>query len=73
METAIYLALIVISIAVIVAVMLQGKGSGLGGGIFGRDAVYSSRRGVEKTLYNITIGLMIAFIVLDLIAVLITG
>jgi preprotein translocase subunit SecG len=36
------------------------------------DSVYTSRRGVEKTLYNLTVGLMIVFIILDLIAVLFT-
>lgn len=70
MLTAIYVALIVVSIALIVAVLLQGKGAGLSGGIFGREGAYTSRRGVEKTLYNITIGLVITFILLDLAAVL---
>jgi preprotein translocase subunit SecG len=69
-DVAIYLSLIIISIAVIAAVLLQGKKSGVGGSTFGVDSVYTSRRGVEKTLYNITIGLMIVFIILDLIAVL---
>lgn len=70
MVTALYLALIVVSIAVIVMVVLQGKGSGLGGGVFGREGMYTSRRGVEKTLFNITVGLMVVFILLDLAAVL---
>jgi preprotein translocase subunit SecG len=60
----------VVSLAVIVVVLLQGKGSGLRGGIFGGDAVYGTRRGVEKTLFNITIGLIVLFILLDLAAVL---
>ena len=73
METAIYLALIVLAIAVIAVILLQNRGSGLSGGIFGGDAMYSSRRGVEKTLFNITIGLVIAFVILDLVAVLLLG
>lgn len=73
MDTAIYLSVIVVSIALIGAVLLQGKGSGLSGGVFGAgDANYGSRRGVEKTLLQITIGLSIALIILDLFAVLIT-
>lgn len=73
MDVALYLSLILISIAVIGAVLLQGKGGGLGGGIFGGNAFYTSRRGVEKTLFNITIGLMVLFIILDLLAVLYAG
>ncbi len=69
MATALYLALIIISIAVIGVVLLQGKGGGLGNA-FGSDSLYGTRRGVEKTLFNITIGLLIAFLVLDLAAVL---
>ncbi len=69
MIIAIYLSLIIISIAIIVLVLLQGKGS-LGGGIFGGDAMYSSRRGAEEVLFNITIGCVIVFVLLDLIAFL---
>lgn len=73
MQTAVYIALIIISVAVIAVVLLQTKGSGLSGGIFGGDALYSSKRGVEKTLFNITIALLVAFIVLDLVAVIVFG
>ncbi len=69
MSTALYLALIIISIAIIGLVLLQGKGS-LGGGIFGGDSMYSSRRGAEKTIFNITVGASVVFLVLDLIAFL---
>lgn len=70
MEIAIYLSLIIVSIAVIAVVLLQGKGS-LSGGIFGGESMYTSRRGMEKTLFNATIGLVVVFIVLNLLAFLI--
>lgn len=69
MITALYLALIILSVAIIGLVLLQGKGS-LGGGIFGGDSMYSSRRGAEKTIFNITIAASAAFLLLDLIAFL---
>lgn len=72
MDTALYLALIIVSIAVIAAVLVQSKGGGMGGGIFGGEGMYTSRRGVEKTLFNATIGLLIVFILLDLAVVLFT-
>lgn len=71
MATAIYIALILISIGLTAAVILQAKGSGLGGIFGGSDAVYKSRRGVEKTLLQLTIVLAVLFFVLDLMAVII--
>jgi preprotein translocase subunit SecG len=64
---------IIISIALIVIVLLQAKGSGLGG-IFGGDSsIYKTRRGVEKTLFQATIGIVIAFFAIAIISVLLTG
>ena len=64
---------IIISGTLIVIILLQAKGSGLGG-IFGSDgSVYKSRRGVEKTLFNITIGLSIVFFILSITNVLAAG
>ncbi len=64
---------IIISGTLMVIILLQAKGSGLGG-IFGGDgSVYKSRRGVEKTLFNITIGLSIVFFILSIINVLAAG
>jgi preprotein translocase subunit SecG len=63
---------IIISVTLIVLVLLQTKGSGLGG-IFGGDGgVYRTRRGVEKTMYQATIGLAIIFFVLSLISVIVS-
>jgi len=62
--------MIVISAGVMGLVLLQAKGSGLGG-IFGGDStVYQSKRGVEKTLFNATIGGAVIFFALALVIVL---
>jgi preprotein translocase subunit SecG len=64
---------IIISIALIVIILLQAKGSGLGS-IFGGDSsIYKTRRGVEKTLFQATIGIVIAFFVIAILSVLLTG
>ncbi len=63
------IAQIVVSVALILAVLLQVRGGGLGG-IFGsQEATYRSRRGVEKTLFQITIALTVIFIVLSVLSV----
>jgi len=59
------IALIITSIALIISIVLQNKGVGLGG-LTGQDAggVYSTRRGIEKTLFWITVILAIVFVVM---------
>lgn len=73
MLTYLYIIQIIISVALIAAVLLQTKGSGLGGIFGGQGAVYKSRRGVEKTLFNITIGLAVAFFIFATIIVILAG
>ena len=59
---------IVLSIALTLVILLQVRGGGLGG-IFGQqDTVYRTRRGVEKTLFQLTIVLVVLFIVIALIS-----
>ena len=59
------IGLIIISVLLILSVILQSKGAGLGG-LTGGDAgsVFTARRGVERTLFWITIVLSIVFFVL---------
>ena len=72
MTTYFDIALIIISIALIASVIFQNKGVGLGlGGLTGADSsqVFSARRGLEKTIFLITIGLAIVFVILTVLAV----
>lgn len=68
-----YIALIITSIALIAMVILQNKGVGLGA-LSGQDSggVFTARRGVEKTIFYITIGLSVLFFVLTIVTVIIT-
>ena len=68
------IALIITSIALVIAVILQNKGTGLGG-LTGNDSggVFTARRGIEKTLFWITIVLAVLFVVLTLVAVVVAG
>jgi protein translocase SecG subunit len=62
MNTLIHTLLLVLSIVIIAVVMLQSKGTGLsivpGSNDFGKF----ERRGAEKTLHTITIGLVVLFV-----------
>jgi len=74
LKTYFYIIQLIISVSLIGIVLLQAKGSGGLGGLFGGSdgAVYKSRRGFEKTIYQITIGLVVAFFVFSLLAVMVT-
>ena len=73
MEQYFDIALIIISIALVASIILQSKGVGLGG-LAGGDSggVFTARRGIEKTLFYITIGLGVLFVVLTLITVIVS-
>jgi len=61
-------AQIVLSVALVMAILLQVKGGGLGG-IFGQaDTVFRTRRGVERTLFQLTIVLVVLFIIISIIS-----
>jgi preprotein translocase subunit SecG len=65
---------IVISVALIVLILLQTKGSGLGSLFGGGDSsIYTTRRGLEKTLFNVTVGLAVVFFVVAMINVIVSG
>jgi preprotein translocase subunit SecG len=59
------IALIIISVLLILSVILQSKGAGLGG-LSGADtgSVFTARRGVERTLFRLTIVLSVIFFIL---------
>lgn len=74
MELYLDIALIITSISLIASVILQSKGAGLGG-LTGGDTggIFTARRGVEKVLFRITIGLSFLFFILAILSVIVTG
>ncbi len=74
MELYLDIALIITSIALIISIILQSKGAGLGG-LTGADTggVFTARRGIEKTLFRVTIGLSVLFFILCIGTVIVTG
>jgi preprotein translocase subunit SecG len=75
MQVYLNIVQIIISIALIAVILLQARRGGMGGGVFGgtSSAIHQTRRGIERTLFNITIGLSIAFFVITFINVIVTG
>jgi preprotein translocase subunit SecG len=57
---------IIVSIALIAAILLQARGTGLSGTFGGDSAVYRSRRGIERRLWQFTIVLLALFVMFSL-------
>lgn len=68
MQTPLNIVQIVLSVALILVILFQVRGGGLGG-IFGQaDTVFRTRRGIEKTLFQLTIVLIVIFIIIAIVS-----
>ena len=69
MQTYINIALIILAVMLTIAIVLQTHG-GLGGA-FGGDVTgtYKTRRGLEKTLFQMTVGIAVVFFALVIVNV----
>ena len=59
---------ILVSVALMVSILLQARGTGLSGTFGGDSAVYRSRRGIERRLWQFTIVLVVLFVLFSLAA-----
>jgi preprotein translocase subunit SecG len=63
LPTYFLIAQILVAIALIATVLFQLRGGGIGG-IFGQaDSVYRTRRGIESTLFKLTIILVVLLVI----------
>ncbi len=74
---SVYLSIIqiILSVTLIAVILIQSKGAGGLGGLFGggdSGGVYKTRRGVERTLFQVTIGLGIIFLIFSVINVILS-
>jgi preprotein translocase subunit SecG len=60
--------MLIVSVALTFSILLQSRGSGLGGTFGGDSAVYRSRRGIERRLWQFTIILIVLFVLFSLSA-----
>jgi preprotein translocase subunit SecG len=70
MANVINVILIIVSLTLIAILLLQIKGEGLGGAFGSDNPVQHQRRGLEATLFNLTIVLSAVFLILSLVAAL---
>ena len=60
-------AQMILAAALIAAILLQQRGTGLGGAFGGEVTAYRSRRGIERTLFRLTILLAVLFVIFSLL------
>lgn len=70
---AIHVIQIILAVAVVIFILLQARGAGLGSAFGGSSAgsVFKTRRGVEHLVFNITIAFVILFALVSLLSTVI--
>lgn len=71
MKAAISLIQIILGILLIVIIIIQQKGSGMGASFGGDMSFYRTKRGAEKLLFYGTIGIAVAFVLSSLIGLMV--
>ena len=67
MQTPLLIAQMILAIALLAAILLQQRGTGLGGAFGGEVTAYRSRRGIERTLFRMTVVLSVLFVAFSLL------
>ncbi|MBI2861230.1 MAG: preprotein translocase subunit SecG [Chloroflexi bacterium] len=72
MQSYLQVAQILVSVVLIVLILAQTRGMTAFGGAFSSDSsIFRTRRGLEKTLFQFTIGIALLFLVLAIVTVLV--
>ncbi|HAT03473.1 MAG TPA: preprotein translocase subunit SecG [Candidatus Magasanikbacteria bacterium] len=58
---------LILAILLVVVILLQQKGSGLGSAFGGSGTVYTTRRGIDKALFQATIVISVFFFLIAVI------
>ena len=73
MATLFYIVQIILASTLIVVILLQVKSASLGSAFGGTDAsIYTSRRGIDRILFQFTIALSIVFLLTSIIVLLVS-
>jgi preprotein translocase subunit SecG len=58
---------VVVSVALVVSILLQARGAGLGSVFGGTGTVFKTRRGIDKILFRMTIIFTVIWVLVSLI------
>lgn len=66
MKDALRIAELILAVSLIVLILMQSRGTSLGS-VFGQEgSVFHTRRGAERVLFNVTIGVAAVFVIISL-------
>lgn len=66
MKDALRIAELILAASLIVLILMQSRGTSLGS-VFGQEgSVFHTRRGAERVLFNVTIGVAVMFVIFSL-------
>ena len=68
MEELLQVAQLVVSVAVAASILLQARGTGLSGTFGGESTAYRSRRGLERTLFRLTVVFIAFYVIISLVS-----
>ena len=64
---------LILAVSLIVLILMQSRGTSLGS-VFGQEgSVFHTRRGAERILFNVSIGVSVAFLVVSLALARVSG
>jgi preprotein translocase subunit SecG len=66
-RTAFEIMLMIVAVALIISILLQARGAGLGSVFGGTGTVFKTRRGIDRMLFRLTILFMAIFSVLCIV------
>lgn len=67
------LAQIIVAAAVATSILLQARGTGLSSTFGGESTAYRSRRGVERTLFRLTVALIVVYVLIAIVGARASG
>lgn len=67
MQAFLFVSHIIICLLLTVLIVLQSEGSGLSSAITGGSSSYHSKRGMERIVFGLTIGLAVLFLITSLL------
>lgn len=67
----IYIIQITLAVLLVLVIIIQQKGTGLGNTFGGEFSFYRTKRGAERLLFYITVGLSIAFIASSILGLIV--
>ena len=58
---------LLIAVAVATSILLQARGTGLSSTFGGESTAYRSRRGLERTLFRLTVVLIVVYVIISIL------